>query len=77
MIAPFNVNELSRWEIFTIFKENDESHLWPVRDRFNVTIRAIRRLQKFEEEGGIVNDGLELWLWLENEISNIVNDPKL
>lgn len=32
------------------FRDNDESHLWPICNKFNVTERAIRQVRKFERE---------------------------
>jgi len=51
------------------FRANDESHKWPICNRFDVTERAIRRLSKT----GIYNGGLEYFLALDSEISRIVN----
>lgn len=49
----------------------DESHKWPVRDRFNATERAIRRLRR----AGIAQecDAEAYALALDAEISRIVN----
>lgn len=51
------------------FRANDESHKWPICNKFDVTERAIRRLRKLQ----MYNGGLEYFLALENEISSIVN----
>lgn len=67
------INEMSIRQINAHFRENDESHLWPICGRFNATERAIRRLRKFRREG-IINPGYEYYLTLENEISKIVNN---
>ena len=56
-------------QINAYFRSIDESHLWPVCNRFYVTERAIRRLQKT----GLYNGGLEYFLALDSEISGIVN----
>lgn len=77
MIEPIDVNEWSIRRINRYFRENDESHLYPICGRFNATERAIRRLRRLRREGLEVNEGLEYYLSLENEISNIVNDPRL
>ena len=53
----------------------DDSHLYPINGKFNATKRAIGRLRKVRKD--IPMQGLEYCLALENEISNIVNDPKL
>lgn len=63
----------SRAKIFREFRAKDDSHLYPIFGKFNATERAIRRLRKFEREYGESLDGLELELWLEAEISKIVN----
>lgn len=63
----------TRRQIFKEFRERDDSNLFPVNGRFNATERAIRRLYKFENQYGERLEGLELELWLENEISQIVN----
>jgi hypothetical protein len=51
------------------FRANDESHKWPVNNRFNVTERAIRRLRKTGQYYG----GLDYWHALDDECSRIVN----
>jgi len=83
MLTPYQIAEraekaacagkLNRALINRFFRKQDESHLWPIRNRFNVTERAIKRLQRFQRDGLIINDGLEYALALESEISNIVN----
>ena len=71
------INKMSIRQINAYFRENDESNLWPICGRFNVTERAIRRIRKKRHDGLCVNAGLEYYLTLETEISEIVNDPKL
>lgn len=56
-----------------VFAKYDESEKWPVCGRFDVTQRAIRRVQKMRRDGLVLNTGYEYALALENEISNIVN----
>lgn len=51
------------------FRAMDESHLWPVSNRFNATERAIRRIRR----SGMSVYGLEYALALEWTISEIVN----
>jgi len=63
----------TRRQIFKEFREKDDSKLFPVCGKFNATERAIRRLYKFESAYGERLEGLHLELWLENEITNIVN----
>lgn len=55
-----------------IYRSQDESDLWPVKGRFNVTERAIRRVQRFARSNGAIY-GLEYCLAIENEMSDIVN----
>jgi hypothetical protein len=59
-----------------LFRLQDDSHLWPVSGRFNVTERAIRKARWFERESGCMLDDLEYALFIESECSRIVNDPK-
>jgi len=66
-------NRANRREINRVFRIYDESHLWPMCNRFNVTDRAIKRAQKFIRESGHDMAGLEYALFLESEISTIVN----
>ena len=63
----------NRTAIFKYYRSIDESNLWPIRDRFNVTERAINRLYKFEALSGHYMEGLELCYWLDGEMSEIVN----
>ena len=77
MEEPKNVCEMSVRQINKYFRENDDSHLWPICGRFNATERAIRRVRKMKRDGLCVNDGYEYYLTLEKEISDIVNDPRL
>lgn len=77
MDEPKNVNEMSIRQINAYFRENDDSNKWPICGRFNATERAIRKLRKKRAQGLEVNSGLEYYLALEREISDIVNDPKL
>ena len=73
MQVPKNVNEMSIRQINAYFRENDESHLWPICGRFNATERAIRRIRRLRQQGLCVYPGLEYYLTLEREISDIVN----
>lgn len=73
MLEPKNVNEMSVREINKYFRENDESHKWPICGRFNATERAIRKLRKLRHDGLEVNPGLEYYLSLERLIGEIVN----
>jgi len=62
-------------QINKYFRSIDESNKFPIRGKFNVTERAIRRVRKIKGELG-VSGGLSYYLTLENEISNIVNDSR-
>ncbi len=65
--------KLNRTAINRIFRQYDQSHLYPIRNRFNATERAIKRAQKFNRDTGFNMAGLEYCLFLETEISKIVN----
>jgi len=65
------INEMSIREINRHFRNEDESHLFPICGKFNVTERAIRKVRK---QG--LNGGLEYYLALETEIGRIVNDER-
>lgn len=55
------------------FRAADESHLWPINNRFNATERAIRAVQRFMRESGEDLAGLEYALALDAELSRVVN----
>lgn len=67
------MNEMSVREINKYFRNNDESHKWPICGRFNVTERAIRKLRKLRHDGLDVSPGLEYFLSLDRLIGEIVN----
>jgi len=71
------INEMCVRQINAYFRSVDDSHSWPIRGRFNATERAIRRIRRRRRDGLCVDSGYEYYLTLENEISQIVNDPKL
>lgn len=56
-------------QINAYFRANDESHKWPICNKFNATERAIRRLRK----EGFYTGGLEYFHALDSEITVIVN----
>jgi hypothetical protein len=64
---------INRKAIFRHYRNTDESHLWPVSNRFNCTERAIQHLYKYERESGDYLLGLELCYFLDGELSTIVN----
>ena len=69
-----SVEDMSKKEINALFRSHDESHLFPINGRFNVTKRAIRKLQKLSREGNFVADGgFEYATQLDHMISEIVN----
>lgn len=82
MLTPYQIADLAdnyvgsynRTVINKLFRKQDESHLFPINNRFNATERAIRRLQQAEREGADIGDGLEYALALDAEISSIVNN---
>lgn len=55
------------------YRAQDESHLWPIRGRFNVTDRAIRQVNALERANGAIS-GLEYCYVLESAMSAIVNN---
>jgi spore germination protein YaaH len=56
-----------------IFRVQDESHLYPINRRFNVTERAIRKARKLQKNNGAVY-GLEYCYLLDTLISEIINN---
>lgn len=68
-----DVSDMSIRQINKLFRQNDESHLWPVQNRFNVTERAIRRLRKRVLPHIGTTGGIEYAQMLDAEISRIVN----
>jgi|APFre7841882654_1041346.scaffolds.fasta_scaffold147756_1 hypothetical protein len=59
-------------EINRLFRAQDTSNLWPITGRFNVTERAIRRVQR-QRASTLIGQGLEYALSVNDEISAIVN----
>jgi AAA15 family ATPase/GTPase len=70
-------NKANRQAIINHFRMLDESHLYPINSKFNATKKAIKALSEFEDEYGDELLGLELALFLDAKISEIVNDPEL
>lgn len=70
-------DHLSDWAntraINAAFRAQDESHLWPIRNRFNATERAIRRTRKMYSDCGEPCVGLAYALNIDAELSAIVN----
>jgi hypothetical protein len=57
-------------------READESHLWPIENKFNATDRAIRRVSKQMKNGLVIDDPSSYEAAIDAEISNIVNDER-
>lgn len=55
-----------------IFREQDQSNLWPICGKYNVTERAIKKARKFMADSGAVY-GLEYCYLLDGIISDLVN----
>jgi hypothetical protein len=56
------------------YRMQDESNWWPIRNRFNATERAIKRVRNLFTDNGMYCAGLEYCYAIENELSNIVNN---
>lgn len=69
-----DVTDMNRTQIDNLFLANDESHLWPVENKFNATQKAIETLKAKERDGLELPDGgPEYAAALDQEISDIVN----
>jgi len=55
-----------------LYRQQDESHLWPIKGRFNVTNRAIKSARRYLYERGDLS-ALEYSLVVDEIISDIVN----
>ena len=56
-----------------LYREQDESHLWPISGKFNAVNRAIRKARQFQVDSGAIY-GLEYCYLLDNILSEIVNN---
>ena len=65
------IGRANRAAINKAFRAADESHLWPINNRFNATERAIRAVRRFMRDAGELT-GLEYAYALEAELSRIV-----
>ncbi len=78
-LADHWYGRLTRSDVILInrfYRQTDESHLYPVRNRFNVTERAIRKVRAYSQATEI--DTPQAYFdWVETVISEIVNDPRL
>ena len=68
-----DVSDMNIRQINQLFRQYDESHLWPVCGRFNATERAIRRLRRNVLPHIGPTGGIEYAHMLDHEISAIVN----
>ncbi len=68
-----DVSDLSTHEINKLFKQYDESHLWPVCNQFDATQVAIDRLNSEILPHMGPTGGIEYASMLDQETSNIVN----
>ena len=82
MLSPEKIADLTnditdshknRAAINKLYREQDESHLWPIDNNFNVTDRAIRKAQKHMKEAGYDYCGFEYSYLLDQILSEIVN----
>ena len=55
------------------YRDQDESRLYPINNRFNATERAIRRVRAYSKQAGAIY-GLGYCYLIEAELSNIVNN---
>ena len=61
-------------QINAYYRANDESHLWPICNKFDATERAIRRIRRLDDGClPLSNGGLEYFIAIDAEISRIVN----
>lgn len=63
---------MTKRQLLTTYRANDTSHLWPIRNKFNATERAIRHCRKLAAETGHPYSAEEL----NAAINTIVNNPK-
>ena len=63
----------NRAAINRAYRRADESHLYPVNNRFDATERAIRRVRRYMRDSGYNLEGLEYAMALDAELSAIVN----
>jgi hypothetical protein len=58
------------------YRDHDESHKWPVRNRFNATERAIRKARQWRRDSGVDATGMEYVELLELILTELVNDER-
>lgn len=64
-------------DVATVNRElynKDDSHLWPISNKFNATARAILRVARARRAGLVIDDVLSYKAAVETEISEIVNN---
>ena len=61
--------------INSMYRQQDESHLWPISGEFNVTERAVRHVREFERLSDKLCP-LGYALAIDAEMSRLVNDEK-
>jgi len=64
--GPANINFINN-----LFRDQDESHLWPILNKFNVTEKAIEMAMQYD-----CSPGIEYACVVDNLIGEIVNDPQ-
>ena len=64
----------SKTDVNRHFLKQDDSDLWPISGRFNVTKRAINRIKRLQAQGLIFDSLLSYALTIEQITSEIVND---
>lgn len=70
-----NKNGIAIRAINRYYRDQDESHLWPINNKFNATERAIRRIRRWNKISAYpINTNLQYCYALEQEISEIVNN---
>lgn len=70
---------ITRDEIAAVNREvrqNDESHLWPIRGKFSVAERAIRQARRYPREGVGCDSAEEYRALLDSLESTVVNDER-
>lgn len=67
-------NRANRGAINKLYRKQDDSHLYPINNRFNVTDKAISRAQWFNREAGCDMAGLEYALFIEDMTGFIVSE---
>jgi hypothetical protein len=58
------------------YRDHDESHLWPIRGKFDATERAIRNARQWRRDSGTDAAGLEYVELLDMFIGEIVNNER-